>query len=214
MGRIVVIFIIIVIAVVSYYFIQGNTNTGTPVDNKPQSSVISTVEDNKPPQIVISALEENIHQLINVERTKAGLSSLALDTNLSNVARNHSIDMAERNYFEHDTPEGVTPVERCKRGGVKISETLSSTVGNTSYFNLGCAENIFQGNLVKSTHYINGKYSYSDYNTQEEIAKQTVTGWMNSTGHRENILTPYWKQEGIGVSISENGEVYVTQDFN
>jgi len=36
---------------------------------------------------------------------------------------------------------------------------------------------------------------------------------MKSPGHRKNILTPYWKKEGIGVHIGPDDKVYVTQNF-
>jgi uncharacterized protein YkwD len=39
---------------------------------------------------------------------------------------------------------------------------------------------------------------------------------MNSSGHRENILRPYWESEGIGVAIEDvNWEtrVYAPQNF-
>jgi len=161
-------------------------------------------------QISISKLEVTIHQLINVERVQIHLPLLVLDAILSNVARIHSDDMAKRNYFAHDTPEGIGPLGRCRRGGIRISETP----GTGNIIHLGGAENIYQCTLAKSRHYINGIYSYSDYYTQEELAIKAVTGWMNSSGHKQNIVTPYWKQEGIGVGISVSGDVYVTQNFN
>lgn len=40
-----------------------------------------------------------------------------------------------------------------------------------------------------------------------------VDGWMNSTGHRENILNPDYEASGTGVFITENGSVYATQEF-
>jgi len=46
----------------------------------------------------------------------------------------------------------------------------------------------------------------------DSIAIQTVDGWMKSPGHRANILTPYFQNEGIGVAKSGN-EIYVTQNF-
>ncbi len=36
---------------------------------------------------------------------------------------------------------------------------------------------------------------------------------MKSPGHRENILTPHWKREGIGVEIAPDDNVYITQNF-
>ncbi|MBS1128555.1 MAG: serine protease, partial [Nitrospirae bacterium] len=38
-------------------------------------------------------------------------------------------------------------------------------------------------------------------------------GWMNSQGHRKNILTPHWLNQGIGVFISTDDTVYITQNF-
>jgi hypothetical protein len=37
------------------------------------------------------------------------------------------------------------------------------------------------------------------------LTPSTVDGWMNSPGHRKNILTPAWLREGIGVSIAPTG---------
>lgn len=47
------------------------------------------------------------------------------------------------------------------------------------------------------------------YNTPEEV----VTGWMNSPGHKANILNESYNNIGIGVYIY-NGTVYCTQLFS
>jgi uncharacterized protein YkwD len=36
---------------------------------------------------------------------------------------------------------------------------------------------------------------------------------MNRRGHRQNILTPHWETEGIGVFITPDGRVLLTQNF-
>jgi uncharacterized protein YkwD len=36
---------------------------------------------------------------------------------------------------------------------------------------------------------------------------------MESPGHRENILTKTYDSEGIGVEISADDKVYITQNF-
>jgi len=48
---------------------------------------------------------------------------------------------------------------------------------------------------------------------ETKIADCTVEGWMNSPGHRENILTSRFYCEGIGVAVSDSDEVYITQKF-
>ena len=54
------------------------------------------------------------------------------------------------------------------------------------------------------------------YETQEELARGIVDGWMNSTSHRENLLKPYWGREAIGIYIDQMAgrtRVYATQNF-
>jgi uncharacterized protein YkwD len=80
-------------------------------------------------------------------------------------------------------------------------------VGNVIY---GGAENIHQG-WTASAFYEGG--SVAGYNAPEEIAQQAVEGWMSSPGHRQNILTPQWTREGIGLAISSDGKIYATQNF-
>ena len=42
---------------------------------------------------------------------------LALNPALTIAARAHSLDMAERDYFDHNTPEGLTPTDRARAQG-------------------------------------------------------------------------------------------------
>jgi uncharacterized protein YkwD len=48
------------------------------------------------------------------------------------------------------------------------------------------------------------------YNTPEAV----VTGWMNSPGHRANIMNGKFHKIGIGVYKDSNGTVYCTQLFS
>ena len=131
-----------------------------------------------------------IHVLINQERTSRGLSSFTWNPTITQAAVNHSDDMANRGYFEHDSPEGDDFTWRDSQVGF----TCSVSQGSWIY---GGAENIM---------YMEGYYGV------DTIATETVDGWMNSPGHRENILTPYFKSEGVGVAQSGN-EIYATQNF-
>jgi len=55
--------------------------------------------------------------LTNQIRTHYGLPALRRDERLDTAARLHSEDMAERGYFGHNTPEGLTPSDRTGRQG-------------------------------------------------------------------------------------------------
>jgi len=50
------------------------------------------------------------------------------------------------------------------------------------------------------------------WKNEEEIAKETVTSWMSSPGHRKNILTPEFDETGIGIA-EVNDYVIITQVF-
>jgi uncharacterized protein YkwD len=43
--------------------------------------------------------------------------------------------------------------------------------------------------------------------------ERAVFGWMQSDGHRNNLLRNNWKETGIGISVSANGKFYITQVF-
>ncbi len=179
-----------------------DTNENT--DNAP----VKVIEKNPLDQPIIDKdeLEKQIHSLTNQYRTQNGLKALSWDDGLSNIARSHSKDMAIRGYFSHDTPEGKDPTDR----GISQGYRCQKTIGNLIYS--GIAENIFQNNLYDSVTII-GVVPIHDWNSQDELAKSTVDGWMESSGHRDNILTKTYDLEGIGVEISSDSKVYITQNF-
>lgn len=126
------------------------------------------------------------HQMVNEQRTEMGLKPLVWDERLSEIAATHSQDMASRDYFAHEDPEGRNHAYRYDVYGY---DCFSSS-----------GENLYkhEGLLI----------GYSD----EKIAEEAVIGWMNSEGHRENIVYEGFGKEGIGVYLDSNA-VYVTQNF-
>lgn len=163
----------------------------------------------------ISHIRENstdlaylIHHKINDIRKRHGLPALSWDRELAAIALEHSRDMAERDYFDHVSPEGEDFTDRYREHGY----SRTTKVGNVEYKG---GENLFLGNVIKSYTYDKEKgeiLSYSYY-TLEGLAEAAVEGWMESPGHRENILTPF-SREGIGVWVDDDGEVYITQNFS
>jgi len=130
----------------------------------------------------ISEIELGIHRLVNEERQKAGIKHLVLVTKLSAIARSHSLDMAENNYFSHKSLAGLSPSHRAQ---------AAEFVCVGSYYS-GVGENISLG---------------------RRTAEQIVDGWMNSPGHRKNILNTRYIKEGVGVVVETSGRIYATQDF-
>ncbi len=163
------------------------------------------LEHKSRPRVRAVDLEKKIHALINKERQQHGLAPLAMDHALAVIARKHSQDMSARNYFDHISPDGHDFSYRYQKAGYSCAITAGSVI-------FAGAENIALNNLYDSVTTINGEAFY-DWNSQDRIAETTVQGWMKSPGHRKNILTPLWRNEGIGVVISPDDKVYITQNF-
>ena len=61
--------------------------------------------------------ESDVVDLVNVERQAEGLHPLTYDAQLTTAARLHSQDMAEQNYFDHDSLDGTKFYERILDAG-------------------------------------------------------------------------------------------------
>jgi uncharacterized protein YkwD len=138
-----------------------------------------------PGPLDIAILERQILAFTNAERGRYGLRALAGDDILHAIARGHSQDMLRRNFFSHTNPEGEGPGERVMRQ-------------DRRHF-VEVAENIWMGSGYPPARI-------------ERIAGEIVSAWMNSRGHRENILRREVHLIGIGLVVS-GGRVYATQVF-
>ena len=140
-------------------------------------------------------VEQEILRLTNNERAGHGLKSLKLDDALSLIAREHGEDMYSRDFFEHDNPDGDGPTERAERKGIRT----------TSRNWIGIAENI---GITPIGDVVGCGYISSE----EDVAKCAVNGWMQSSGHRENILDTNYDVIGVGVYCTDSN-CWNTQDF-
>lgn len=81
----------------------------------------------KPPVVVpkkpvvpgLSGPAAAVVALTNAERAKAGCKPLQVDQRLNKSALGHSSDMARRDYFEHESPEGEDFSDREAEAGFK-----------------------------------------------------------------------------------------------
>lgn len=130
------------------------------------------------------AVELEIFKLINAERTKAGLSTLVADTRLDAIARAHSKDMLSKGYFSHTNKAGCSSSCRVTAAGYSWQAT---------------GENI---------------YTMDGYDlSAKDTARHMVEGWMNSPGHRANILKGMYTNHGIGLAVSGK-TIYATSVFS
>jgi len=132
-----------------------------------------------------SIIEQAIHEATNRRRTNHDLAPLSYSDHLAAIALQHSRDMAERDLFDHISPDDVDASGRYRRFGHD-----DRSVGE----NIACRYPIPTASAT-------------------DIAAAVVDGWMDSTGHRENLLRGHFEAEGLGVFVDTDGAVYVTQNF-
>jgi uncharacterized protein YkwD len=109
--------------------------------------------------------------LHNRERTARGLPPLRENAKLRRAAVGHSGDMVAGRFFAHESPAGADMTDRILRTGYARGQSWS----------LG--ENIAWGSGVLGT------------------AAEIQRAWMESPGHRVNILRPQFREIGIGIAV-------------
>ena len=146
-----------------------------------------------------------VHQRANEARASRGLPALDWRGRLAGVADRHSLDMAHRSYFDHRTPEGARPTDRARQQGVTCRARVPA--GGTR---VGVAENLFLAARYRSYRVLPGGARQYRWLSAKEIAAQAVSAWMASPGHRRALLDPVSSGHGVGVAVSDDQRVYIT----
>ena len=151
------------------------------------------------------AAREEAHAAVNEARRENNLGELDWDTRLVKIAQQYAERMAEEDFYSHTSPSGEDFEDRYQQAGYNCEVD----VGGDRY--LTGAENIAYTYFQTEIRLEDG--STEQYTTPAELGRGVVAQWMGSAGHRENILTEPWRNEGIGVSMADDGKVYVVQNF-
>ena len=136
----------------------------------PAEAALVTVKTCGGGSIDLNSAEKRTLDLHNQTRASNGLPAFCVQRTLQKAARAHSQEMLDKDYFSHDSYNGETFGSRLKRFGY--------TSSGYGYYTVG--ENIAWGS--------------GSYGSPGSIFK----GWMNSTGHKANILNKNFREIGIG----------------
>lgn len=112
-------------------------------------------------------------RLHNEARAEHGVRRLCVRQDLMVAAQEHAEDMIRRDFYAHETPEGLTSGDRIARAGYPFA-----TYGENN-------------NRVSGGY--GGKPGRDDL-------REAFEGWMGSPGHRDNLLNPAFREVGIGLS--------------
>jgi uncharacterized YkwD family protein len=108
-----------------------------------------------------SAFATQVFNLVNQERSNAGLNTLTNNSALESMALVKAKDMYNNNYFDHNSPSYGSPFNMMKSFGIQYTYA---------------GENIAKG---------------------QRSPQEVMTSWMNSPGHRQNILNPNFTKIGV-----------------
>lgn len=257
------------------------------------------------------SLSLKIHAIVNQKRIENNVTELVWDETISGIAKAHSNDMIERNFFAHDNPDGLGPVERgivfgydicgdkenatlyfdrlavfeneqktnnekmesinlkvddynkksrdygrlhdyyytfkpndqiayydlqqkftaLEKQRIEIETEQSKLIQkdkalDLEYSNLNSMYDSLEGKVFDGlTENLSSGFLYESYTeqgpiiiynwlTEDQVSEVIVEGWMNSEGHRKNMLNPFLQTQGLGASINpDTNEVFVTENL-
>jgi uncharacterized protein YkwD len=136
----------------------------------------------------LPAMAETTLCLLNGERADRGLAPLAPNGRLAAAAKAYAADLVAGSYFSHTGRDGSGLFDRVKRTGYLPRDAGWVLGENLAWGTGGLAT---PGSIMQA--------------------------WMNSPGHRENILNPEFREVGIGVvtgnpaAADGHGATYATE---
>ena len=94
----------------------------------------------------------------------------------------------------------------------KIARYKSQDMVNKNYFSHTSPT---YGSPFKMMEYFGIRFSAAGENIAmgQPSPQSVMTAWMNSPGHRSNILSPAYTQIGVGAAKDSRGVIYWTQQF-
>jgi uncharacterized protein YkwD len=141
------------------------------------------------PKTQMAPLEMRIAVLVEEQRQRIDPKAkpLAIDPELTRIARERAADMAAKNYLAHAAPNGETSASLLMAEDEKFQGLL--------------------GENLAAQHYV----SQSGVDV-DQFAKRFLDTWVNSPPHRDNLAFADYDRTGVGAAV--NGDtVYVAQLF-
>ena len=175
------------------YQLEGDETKAREQYNHVQMASFAPPDDNTPEEEInhrrlLAVLEAYNIYLVNLERRQNGLMLLIPDPVVAVVARSHSEEMRDNNYFSHESPTA---------GRVTVKDRFIAVFGFSPAL---IAENLSR------------RYGPSTCLVEDKILASHVD-LMASPGHRKNLLYPDLEWLGIGLAANRSGDFWLTQVF-
>ena len=128
-------------------------------------------------------LERNVLARVNVVRKNHGLKALTARPRLQNAANAHAGNMARNGYFAHEWSDGAS-----------FGRWIRRFWPGPGFRSWSAGENLY-------------------WEGPSTTARRVVRAWLNSPGHRKNMLSRNWRYLGVGaVKAIDPGGAYARVD--
>ena len=129
--------------------------------------------------IVLTSLESSVLADLNAVRAAHGLVPLRLSPSLTAAASSHCRQMVADGFFAHDSPNGL-----------RFARRVGEYYGSAGYRSWLVGENLL-------------------WSAGRLDAAAAVAQWMSSPEHRDNLLSPAWREIGVSaVAAADAPGVY------
>jgi len=145
-----------------------------------------------------TAIEHRIYAYINAERVVYGQEPLVYNPELAQIARNWSRWRTQVDTDGHNTASGIGPRDRTVMAGYECNRSLGEN-------------SLAHPTMQRLRVYNSSRFLFLD--TPDKIARYVTQEFMSSPGHRWGMLSPRNDVIGVGVYVTENDTVYVTEMF-
>lgn len=134
----------------------------------------------------IAVIQARALELVNESRHEHGMPPLALEDKLNVAAQSHADDMFKRHYYGHASPEGRTAADRYVLAGGSRWRLIAENIANCS----GCRPP-----------------------ARVSVLRRLHASWLESPGHRRNILREGITHFGFGIVVDAEQQLYAVQTF-
>ncbi|MFC0208213.1 CAP domain-containing protein [Chelativorans intermedius] len=131
----------------------------------------------------LQSLRRSALALVNGERARHGLPALRATAPITAAAQAHAEDMARRDFYDHRSPEGRDVADRYRAHGGGLWAIVAENIAS-------CIACQIPREQLRTFH----------------------ARWMESPGHRRNILDPRLQDFGFGIAAA-GGRLYAVQAF-
>jgi uncharacterized protein YkwD len=166
--------------------VQQDVTTKKPSTIKNETSVssVETISDGESDVVYTKEVTRLIEEKTNAFRVSEDLLPLSYDIRLERNATAYSHIMQDGDFLSHTNTSGCGLTCRFTKDGYEAT---------------AWGENL-------------ATMSFGSRPSAEEVASFFMAQWKKSAGHRENLMSPVFTNQGIGVAVSANS-VYATVQF-